>query len=176
MDNRIFKCIWFVLEKFIFAVIIFVSAVIVVQRFSDNTSAFMGLRIFRVQTGSMMPKYKVGDVIIVKEKAPDEIKVGDVVTYISTYGVTKGKLVTHQVIDIEEIDGQKAFHTKGLANNIEDPIVYGGQINGVVISKLYVLSLICKLLTNTYILYFGAILPLTIIVFFVFFKKSIKRI
>lgn len=173
---KVLKNIWPVLEKIIFAAILFVSIIIVVQRVSNNSSAFLGLRIFRVETGSMMPKYKVGEVILVKETPPEKIKIGDDVTYISTHGVTKGKLVTHQVIDIAEENGQKVFHTKGLANNAEDPIVYGGQINGVVLCKLYVLSLICTLLTNTYIFYFGAIVPLTFIVFFVFLRKSIKRI
>lgn len=174
---KVLKGIWYVFEKFIFAAIIVISLIIIVQRVSNNSSAFLGLRIFRVQTGSMVPKYKVGDVILIKERIPDEIKIGDDITYISTYGVTKGKLITHQVIGIEEEKGQKVFRTKGLANPTEDPtVVYGGQINGTVLCKIRSLTLICTLLNNTYVFYFGAIVPLTFIVFFVFLRKSIKRI
>lgn len=173
---KIVKIAWKVIEKILMILLILISLIIVTQRVSNNEKAFLGYRIFRVLTGSMIPKYQVGDVILVKEKKLDEIAVGDDVTYTGTIGAMKGKMVTHQVINIEMIDGQKAFHTKGIANNTEDPaVVYGGQINGVVQSKMRILTAICTVLTNQYVLYFCGILPLTIFIFFVFVKKN-KRI
>lgn len=170
------KTIWKVLEKIIMILIILISITILTQRITNNEKSFLGFRIFRVQTGSMIPKYDIGDVIIVREKATDKIKIGDDVTYWGASGIMKGKLVTHQVIDIEEIDGKKAFHTKGIANNAEDPIVASNQINGVVIGKLHILSLITKLLSNQYIFYFCGIIPLTIFVFFSFVKTNSKKL
>lgn len=166
---------WKILEKIIMVAIIFISLIIVTQRVSNNESSFLGFRIFRVQTGSMIPKYLVGDVILVREKAIDKIAIGDDVTYYGTSGVMKGKLVTHQVINIEMIDGQKTFHTKGIANNLEDPVVYGEQINGVVQCKLHILTLICTLVTNQYVLYFCGILPITIFIFFSFAKADKRK-
>ena len=64
----------------------------------------------------MIPVYNIGDVILVKETEIDKIQKGDDVTYNGTAGSMKGKLVTHQVIDIEEREGKKVFHTKGLRN------------------------------------------------------------
>lgn len=168
--SKIFKLIWNILSKIITILILFVSIIIVVQKVTNNKESFFGYRIFRVQTGSMIPKYNIGDVILVKEKDIDKIKVGDDVTYKGESGSVKGLLVTHRVIDIEEVDGKKAFHTKGIANNLEDPIVYGNQINGVVQTKLYILSLICLLLNNKYVFYFCGVLPLTIYVGFRIFK------
>ncbi len=168
--SKIFKVIWNILSKIITILILFVSIIIVVQKVTNNKESFFGYRIFRVQTGSMIPKYNIGDVILVKEKDIDKIKVGDDVTYKGESGSVKGLLVTHRVIDIEEVDGKKAFHTKGIANNLEDPIVYGNQINGVVQTKLYILSLICLLLNNKYVFYFCGVLPLTIYVGFRIFK------
>lgn len=170
--HSIAKKIWNIFMKIVTIIIALVSIIIIVQKVTNNKQSFMGYRIFRVQTGSMIPKYQVGDVILVKEREIDKIKVGDDVTYLGKEGATKGILITHRVIDIEEIDGQKAFHTQGIANNIEDPIVYGQQINGVVQSKMYILTLICKMLNNKYIFYFCGILPLTIYVFFRVFKNS----
>ncbi len=171
----IIKIIWKIIEKILMIIIILISLIIVTQRISNNEKAFLGFRIFRVLTGSMIPKYQIGDVILVKEKQLDQITVGDDVTYTGTIGAMKGKMVTHQVINIETIDGQKAFHTKGIANNKEDPaVVYGGQINGVVQSKMYILTAICKGVTNRYILYFCMIVPLTIFIFFAFVKKNKK--
>lgn len=170
------KIIYKILEKIIMVAIICVTVIIATQRISNNEKAFMGYRIFRVQTGSMIPKYNIGDVILVKEKETDKIQVGEDVTYWGTTGVMKGKIVTHQVIQIEESEGQKAFHTKGIANDTEDPIVYANQINGVVQSKLYILSIITKALSNPYIFYFCMIIPLTIIIFFSFVKTNTKKI
>ena len=171
---KILKIIWQIIEKIVMIAILFISLIIVTQRVSDNEKAFLGYRIFRVQTGSMIPKYQVGDVILVKEAKLDDISVGDDVTYWGTSGVMTGKLVTHQVIDIEMIEGQKAFHTKGIANNLEDPIVYGGQINGIVQGKLHILTTICTLLTNQYVFYFFGIIPLTFLIFFVFVKRNAR--
>lgn len=168
--SKIFKVLWNILSKIITILILFVSIIIVVQKVTNNKESFLGYRIFRVQTGSMIPKYNIGDVILVKEKDIDKIKVGDDVTYKGESGSVKGLLVTHRVIDIEEVEGKKAFHTKGIANNLEDPIVYGNQINGVVQTKLYILSLICLLLNNKYVFYFCGVLPLTIYVGFRIFK------
>lgn len=168
--SKIFKVLWNILSKIITILILFVSIIIVVQKVTNNKESFFGYRIFRVQTGSMIPKYNIGDVILVKEKDINKIKVGDDVTYKGESGSVKGLLVTHRVIDIEEVEGKKAFHTKGIANNLEDPIVYGNQINGVVQTKLYILSLICLLLNNKYVFYFCGVLPLTIYVGFRIFK------
>ena len=168
--SKIFKVLWNIFSKIITILILFVSIIIVVQKVTNNKESFFGYRIFRVQTGSMIPKYNIGDVILVKEKDIDKIKVGDDVTYKGEAGSVKGLLVTHRVIDIEEVEGKKAFHTKGIANNLEDPIVYENQINGVVQTKLYILSLICLLLNNKYVFYFCGVLPLTIYVGFRIFK------
>ena len=168
--SKIFKVLWNIFSKIITILILFVSIIIVVQKVTNNKESFLGYRIFRVQTGSMIPKYNIGDVILVKEKDIDKIKVGNDVTYKGESGSVKGLLVTHRVIDIEEVEGKKVFHTKGIANNLEDPIVYENQINGVVQTKLYILSLICLLLNNKYVFYFCGVLPLTIYVGFRIFK------
>lgn len=162
--------IWNIISKIITVIIIFICIIIVVQKVTNNKEAFLGFRIFRVQTGSMIPKYQIGDVILVKAKDVNKIKVGDDVTYKGESGSVKGILVTHRVIDIEENDGKRIFHTKGIANNLEDPTIEGSQINGVVQSKLYIITLICTLLNNKYVFYFCGVLPLTIYVGFRLFK------
>lgn len=172
---RAIKILWSIIEKILMILLIIISLIILTQRLTNNEKAFLGYRLFRVQTGSMIPKYEIGDVILVKEKDIDKIAIGDDVTYWGTSGVMKGKLVTHQVIDIQMHEGEKIFHTKGIANNLEDPVVYGEQINGVVQSKLYIMTAICTLLNNRYIFYFCGILPLTIFIFFSFVRGKLKK-
>ena len=172
---KIIKTVWKVLEKIIMIAIIFISAIIITQNVTDNEKAFLGFRLFRVQTGSMVPVYNIGDVILVKETDLNKIKIEDDVTYWGTSGVMNGKIVTHRVIDIQkEEDGKLAFHTKGVANPTKDPIVYGEQINGVVQCKLHIVTAICSLVSNQYIFYFAGILPLTLFVFFSFVRGKQK--
>lgn len=167
---KVIKIIWNIIVKIVAVIIVLISLIIVVQKVTNNKESFFGYRIFRVQTGSMIPKYQIGDVILVKEKDANNIKVGDDVTYLGEAASVKGLLITHRVIDIEEKDGKRIFHTKGIANNLEDPAITGNQINGVVQTKLYVLTLICNLLVNKYIFYFCGIVPLSIYAGFRIFK------
>lgn len=170
-----FKILWDIIVKLVTLLIALISLIIIVQKVTNNKESFFGYRIFRVQTGSMIPKYQIGDVILVKKQDVDKIKVGDDVTYLGESSSVKGILITHRVIDIQEVDGKKEFHTQGIANNLEDPVVYGNQINGVVQFKMPILTLLCKLLNNKYIFYFGAVLPLTLYIFFRVLKANYDK-
>ena len=169
------RILWNIITKVIAVVIMFISMIIIVQNVTKNQESFLGFRIFRVLTGSMVPKYQIGDVILVKQKDIDEIRIGEDVTYQGKEGNFKGVTVTHSVVDIEEKNGEKKFHTKGIANNLEDPVVSGEQILGVVKFKMPFLTLICTLLNNRYIFYFGAVIPLTIYIFFRVLKSNYQR-
>lgn len=173
--RKTFKILWDIIVKLLTLLIVLISLIIIVQKVTNNKESFFGYRIFRVQTGSMIPKYQIGDVILVKKKDVDKIKVGDDVTYLGESSSVKGILITHRVIDIQEVDGKKEFHTQGIANNLEDPVVYGNQINGVVQFKMPILTLLCKLLNNKYIFYFGAVLPLTLYIFFRVLKANYDK-
>ena len=174
--RSIFKTIIRCIEIVIIIVCLFFASIIVTQRIYNNDKSFLGYRLFRVETGSMIPKYLVGDVILVKEKDFNEIEIGEDVSYVASSGVVRGSIVTHQVVRIEENEeGKRALITKGLANSVEDPKVYENQVNGVVIVKLQILSLICRGINNMYILYFFIIVPLTIYVFFNLLKANRKE-
>lgn len=173
--KKVWKISWSVIVKLVTVIVFLISMIIITQKVTNNKNSFLGYRIFRVQTGSMIPKYQIGDVILVKEKNTDKIKVGDDITYLGKEGSVNGIIITHQVINIETVDGVKTFHTKGIANNMEDPVVYSEQINGVVQCKMRLLTLICKLLNNIYIFYFCGVLPLTIYIFFRVIKGSKEK-
>ena len=175
-NHPVLRFIWNLFVKIVTIAIILISIIIVVQKVTNNEESFLGFRIFRVQTGSMIPKYQIGDVILVKETEPENIQIGDDITYQGEKGAVNGILVTHRVIDIEEVDGKRVFHTQGIANYAEDPVVNEHQINGVVQSKMYILSWICMIFNNKYMFYFCGILPLTIYVAFkIFGGKKVKK-
>ena len=168
--KKVWKISWSVIVKLVTVIVFLISMIIITQKVTNNKISFLGYRIFIVQTGSMIPKYQIGDVILVKEVDSDKIKVNDDVTYKGLEGSVKGIIVTHRVKKVEDIDGKKVFHTQGIANNLEDPLVYSEQINGVVQTKMYILTLICRMLNNKYVFYFCGILPLSIYAGFRIFK------
>ena len=118
----------------------------------------------------MFPEYQIGDVLISKKIEPSKIKVGDDLVYLGTEQGFAGRVVTHRVVDIEESDGKYRFHTKGLANEVEDPVVQENQIYGIVIYKTYILSFITKIINNIYGFYFLIFIPLTILIIVKFVK------
>ena len=78
-------------------------------------SRVMGYQCFTVISGSMEPKYSVGDLIYVKKVDANTIKVGDDVTFILNEDLV---VATHRVVRIDA-ENQRLY-TKGLANEIED--------------------------------------------------------
>ena len=78
-------------------------------------SRLMGYECYTVISGSVEPKYMVGDLIYVKEVDVNSIKVGDDITFILNEDLV---VATHQVVRVDA-ENQR-FYTKGLANEIED--------------------------------------------------------
>ena len=164
MNNRVFKIIKTILNIFVAIFIILFLLVVALQRFSNNKISFLSFRMFTVVSGSMDPKYKIGDVLIAKEIDPSKIKIGDAISYLGKQGTLAGKVVTHEVINIEQDeDGKYIFHTQGIANDAPDPIVYESQVYGKIIYKCIILSFI----------YTGEILNILLSIFFCVFTNNI---
>ena len=169
MDKNKFKKIFGIIKGIINTIIVVVvlSFVLMVclQRFSNNRVSFLNYRMFTVVTGSMEPKYNIGDVLVAKETLPSKIKVGDDVSYLGNYGTFNGKVVTHRVIKIEQdIEGKYVFHTKGLANLVEDPVVHENQLYGVVVGEIGLLSFVYKIVSNKNGMFLFIIIPLLYII------------
>lgn len=75
----------------------------------------VGLRVYTVLSGSMKPTYNPGDLIYVKNVDPEEIKVGDPITFVMNENLV---VATHRVVDID-YENQR-FYTKGDGNQIAD--------------------------------------------------------
>lgn len=165
-NNKPLKVITGIIKFIISLVIILVVAVIVVQRVTNNKLNLGGYGIYTVVTTSMVPKYNVGDMIVAKKVDIETIKEGDDVVYLGEVDTYKDKIVTHQVIKIENTAEGKIFHTKGIANPLEDPVIKGSQIYGVVVAKSVILSFLSGLINSPYGFYFLIFVPIVLIVFF----------
>lgn len=164
-NNKILKFIVGLIRFLIYFFLICVIFVVVTQKVSGNSIAIGGIRIFNVISGSMEPDYEKGDILVVKQTDPEQLKVGQVIVYCGKEGQVDGKIVTHKIVRIEKHNGEKIFYTKGISNMIEDPEVKADQIYGVVKYKMIVLSFINKLMYNIYFFYFILIIPTGIIIF-----------
>ena len=165
-QNKIIRLIMMFIKTIITLVIIGVVSIIFVQRLSNNELTIGGYRFFTIVSESMLPKYKVGDMIISKKVDVDSIKVGDDLVYYGQEGTFKDKIITHQVTKIDIVDDKRQFHTQGIANTIEDPIVNENQIYGIVTYKSVVLSFLSNIINSTYGFYFLIFLPLVLMIFF----------
>lgn len=80
----------------------------------------MGYRSFTVLSGSMEPEYPVGAMLYVKPINYQELKVGDVISYVASDDKT---VVTHRIVKIEVDEADATvwrFKTKGDANKTAD--------------------------------------------------------
>ena len=78
-----------------------------------------GLRPIVVYGGSMSPTLEAGDVILITEVAPGDVKVGDVITYDDRNATT---MTTHRVVRITGTGAAPIFETIGDANASLDPV------------------------------------------------------
>lgn len=85
-----------------------------------------------VLTGSMEPTYPPGTLVIVRPIDPQEIRIGDAITYQIESG--KDAVVTHRVVSVsQDTKGEVSFITKGDANGAADALpVQPVQIKGKV--------------------------------------------
>ena len=175
-ENKAVKIIGNILYVLSFILVVLILLVVLIQRFSGNDIALGGIRVFYVASGSMLPEYEVGDILISMETDPEDINVGDAVTYLGDKGDIKGKVVTHEVIEKrQDENGKYIFVTKGIANTIADPEITEDQVYGKVIYKTVILGEICKILQNIYGFYFLIIVPLAIIIAKILFNFLVNR-
>lgn len=81
--------------------------------------AVIGGRALTVLTSSMEPSYPPGTLVVVQPTAPEDVRMGDVLTYQLRSG--EPTLVTHRVVAIANgTDGTRAFTTKGDNNDLPD--------------------------------------------------------
>ena len=169
-ENPVLNLINNIVYVILFLIVASVLFVVILQRASNNAIALGGVRVFNIISESMIPKYNIGDVLVVKSIEPQNIKVGDDIAYIGQESTFNQKIVTHQVIKIDYENGEYIFHTKGIANILEDPLVHQNQVFGKVVYKIWILSLISKILSNVYVVFFGIFVPIVILIFWTILK------
>ncbi len=103
----------------IFIPLILLNTVLIVRSFTDkdHIASVFGVAPVIVLSGSMEPTFSAGDMIFVQKTDPAELKEGDVICYLPEGGDTA---VTHRIMEVQQLDGERAFITQGDFNTIAD--------------------------------------------------------
>lgn len=103
--------------------ILIINCILIVKSFTtEEVPNVAGTLPLIVLTDSMYPVIESGDLIICHTAEPEEIQVGDVISFFDPAG-NGTTIVTHRVMDVTDQNGQLAWRTKGDNNNTEDRLL-----------------------------------------------------
>lgn len=151
-QKKTFRIVTNTISTVVFVIMILFIGVIMFQRIAVGESEIFGFRFFVILTDSMTPDLAVGTVIASKEVDPEELAVGDVVTYIPLSGALKGQNVTHKIVRIyTDDDGVLTIVTKGVKTGAtEDNPVPASQVKGKMVGELKLVAKIFNVLKTPY--------------------------
>lgn len=136
---KVYTTIKTIIDVIFILIIALYIAVVLIQRFSGNKSVF-GYRMYNVASESMVPVYKVNDIIAVKDCDTATLKVGDDIAYRGEKLGLSGKIITHRIIKIEDNNGVREITTKGVNNALSDPPITTKQVVGKVVGVVPIIS------------------------------------
>lgn len=87
-------------------------------RITGGPPQIAGYQMYIVLSSSMNPEFDTGSLAFVREIPPEQVVVGDVITF--RRSADTDTLITHRVVEISREDGLR-FITRGDANDINDP-------------------------------------------------------
>ena len=144
MKTKIIRKCWNIILTFILIIALFFVIAFIGVR-------LIGLTPYIVTSGSMEPQYPVGSLIYVKEVKPENINVGDAITF---YMGEDKVVATHQVYEIDREN--QMFYTQGINNkdsngNIIHDVspVSSSSIIGIPVFHIPYLGHINKMCTTT---------------------------
>jgi signal peptidase len=96
--------------------------------------AVVGGHALTVLSGSMVPEFAPGAVVVNRPAPVSSLRVGDVITYATTEEVSGAPIfITHRIVEVRSDAGSPTFITQGDANNTPDDRPVGaGQVHGKV--------------------------------------------
>ena len=159
-----FRKIWNVVYSVIVAVVVLLAVAFVGVR-------VVGLQPFTVLSGSMEPTYHTGSLIYVKSVEPQDVHVGDPITFVLNEDLV---VATHRVIEIDAEN--ERFYTKGDANESADgsPVHFNNLI-GVPVFTIPLLGYVANSVTNPPGMYI-ALAGVAVLLLLTFVPDLIKKV
>ena len=133
--TQIFKFITGIISWVMLVILVLIAAFLLYYFVSTKVYASKGesfkpaVSLYTIVTQSMEPNINPYDVIIdATVKNPENIKIGDVITFVSTASISRNMIITHRVYDIKKENGEYYYYTKG-DNNISPDLVPASYSN-----------------------------------------------
>jgi len=117
-----FKDFFSIFGNILFVILLLVMAglsfFLIQSRITGGVPQVGGYQMYIVLSGSMSPEFDTGSLAFVREMEPEQLVVGDIITFRSPNNPES--LTTHRIVEIQRDDGLR-FITRGDANNVNDP-------------------------------------------------------
>lgn len=152
----------------------FLSVFFTISKVKYGIVKVFGYSVCYVLTGSMEPRLKIGEVVLIKEATSDnDVAVGDIITYKSSVGIFSGKYITHRVVGKEMLgDGSFHYTTKGDANAaVDTEFITLQKIEGVYQRKIVAIQIFLSIFSSPIVFFLVIILPLLVV-----FANQIKHL
>lgn len=137
----------------------------------NKTPDFFGFKTYEIVSRSMEDTINKNDIIVVKKVDKNEINENDIISFDNG-----NEIITHRIVDIENINGQTLYTTKGDNNRFaDDEKISFEQIEGKYVFKLSKLGYLMNFLKNRYFLIILFIILIFCFIHIINVKKRIKN-
>lgn len=172
-NNRIVKTVLKVLSWIVLIFLILLATILIYYVVSSKIYEAKGkkyeplISLYTIISPSMEPNINVYDVVLTKRVKPDEIKEGDVITFISSSTLGEGLTITHRVKSVIKTEGDIKFRTQGDNNPIPDSaLVTSNNLLGKVVFTIPFLGYIQFMLQSKSGWLFFLLIPAIIVVIY----------
>ena len=163
MENKILRRSWNIISTILVALLVICAVFLMGSR-------ILGYQVFNVISGSMEPAYSIGDLLYVKSVDPEEIQVGDPITFVLNEDLV---VATHRVVEIDSEN--QYFYTKGDANETADSApVHFNNVIGVPRFHIPMLGYVSDFIQNPPGMYI-AIAAAAVLIILVFLPDMINN-
>lgn len=116
----------------------------------QSVASILGYTPMTVETDSMKPTFKSGDLIFIKKCDTSKLKEGDIITF-HTIIDNQYALNTHRILKIEEMNGVRSYTTVGDNNNgiADQHVISDGDIVGKYIGHISSLGKVMDFLSSS---------------------------
>ena len=139
------------LLKILFNIVIFLVCVIafvliayvfLAQIHKDDNNYKPSISFYTIVSPSMNPVIKVYDVVVnIKPSGPEDIEIGDIITYVSTNSTSEGMTITHRVVAISKAEnGAYEYQTQGDNNSEPDGVLV--TFDNVIGKEIFVITFV----------------------------------
>ena len=146
-----------------------------VSEVNNGVPSLMGYLPMSVQSDSMAPFFKEGDMVIARTvEDPTTLQEGDVITF---WTIINGEraLNTHRIVSVEDGGSFRYFVTKGDANPVEDSLtVHQNEVVGRYLFKLSGLGTVYDFMRTPKGFFMVVVLP--VLAFFLYYLVTFFRV